>query len=218
MVKAVIFDFSDMLTNAAEARTTAFEKVVTEFFPSQEGKGKEMSLLYWQMDRLYPDLSSREIIGKTVTEFCRKNGIKPEQDMDEVHSKYREWVSTYECIHKGVVQWLNEVKGKYKLFILTVAGRDDVMPVLQKVGIDKEFEEIITRDELKTWGMSKMSIEVYERLCDKHQLNPEECVMVGDSFIMDILPAKAAGLKTVLLCGYADRVVGDFEELSKVLD
>lgn len=213
MIEAVVFDVSDTLTNAVEARTHAFDRIVRKFFPSLEGKGKEMMLLYWKVDMLHPNLSLRDIIEKTVEEFCRGNHLNCE-DVDSLYQEYTEAVKEYECIRESFVEWILTVRGKYKLFILTSEGRDDVVSLLQKAGINpQEFDEIITRDELEKWDISKMSTQVYTKLCERHHLHPEECIMVGDSLIMDVLPAKAAGLKTVLLCWHADRVVNDFEGL-----
>jgi HAD superfamily hydrolase (TIGR01549 family) len=214
MIKALIFDFSDTLVNSVEARAKAFHKLVQHYFPLLENKSKDMMLLYWKTDLLHPSWSMKQIIRKTVNEFLTSYDMICRIDIDTFYKEYRKEVEMYLCIRQSFIDIFPQLKERYNLFILTIESRKSVEKLLQKGGIiPHEFDEIITRTELSKWGLSKMSIQIYERICRCHHLTPEECVMIGDSPLVDILPAHAAGLNTMLYSSYADKTTSDLHTL-----
>lgn len=48
-------------------------------------------------------------------------------------------------------------------------------------------------------GYAKPDMELFRRACERAGVAPEDCLMVGDSFANDILPARALGMRTVLI-------------------
>ena len=53
---------------------------------------------------------------------------------------------------------------------------------------------IIASDEV---GVTKPNLEIFERVIKLVNLNPEDCVMVGDRLDNDIFPANKIGMKTI---------------------
>lgn len=214
MTKALIFDFSDTLTNSVEARTKAFQELAQQFFPSLGGKAGELMLLYWKTDLQYPRSSVKQILKKTVHRFCTHQDMACDIDVDAFYIAYRKKVKEYECVRQSFIEVFPELKKRYRLFILTIEPRKTVESLLRKAGIaPEEFDEIITGTELRAWDIPKMSIHIYEYLCKSHGLTPAECVMVGDSPLIDMLPAQTAGLQTMLFCSWAKRVTTNLEIL-----
>lgn len=76
-------------------------------------------------------------------------------------------------------------------------------------------------------GMAKPSVRLFELLVDRlaaRGISPEAAVMVGNDPLHDIAPARAIGLKTVLLAGteaptghQADAVISDLAHLLELL-
>lgn len=212
MTKALIFDFSDTLVNSTESRIRAFQEITQQFFDLTGEKASELILLYWKTDLLYPRSRLKQIFKKAVKEFCIHQGITC--DIDALYAAYRKKVKEHECIRQSFIDIFPQLKKKYRLFILTIEPRKTVEHLLRKAGIlPKEFDEIITGTELRTWDKSKVSTFIYEYLCENHGLTPAECVMIGDSPLVDMLPAHTAGLQTVLFSPLAQRTATDLKVL-----
>ena len=47
--------------------------------------------------------------------------------------------------------------------------------------------------------MIKTNPKMLSKILKENNLNPEDCVVIGDSLESDIFPAKNAGIKTVLV-------------------
>lgn len=93
--------------------------------------------------------------------------------------------------------------------------------VLDEMGLSEIFDKVI---ESAVVGVRKPDPEIYQLGIDALGLNPDEIVVVGDSFEKDIVPAKKVGLHTVWLKGeqwddtphdesVADRVITSLDEL-----
>lgn len=103
--------------------------------------------------------------------------------------KYPEKIELY----PGVREVLKELSGKYKLGIIT-SGPHYQLLKLKVTDIDKFFDVIITRDDVKA---VKPSPKIFLAGLERVRAKPTESLMVGDSLENDILGAKALGFKTV---------------------
>lgn len=90
--------------------------------------------------------------------------------------------------------FLENLKKKYQLAVLTDAPMIWVKNVLTSLGVEAVFDENIFEG---TGDARKESGAAFERVLNKFQIDPNECVMIGDQENMDIDPANAAGLVTV---------------------
>ncbi len=118
-----------------------------------------------------------------------------------------------------------ELKDKYTLAIAS----DEFRPVLDKKlerifrsHIDS-FSFIITPEDT---GTMKPSKAYYEIALKKLKVHPNEAIVVGDSYLRDLAPAKSLGIKTVLLChtkdsdkdGNPDYRIKKMIELKKIIE
>lgn len=85
----------------------------------------------------------------------------------------------------GVIEALDYLSGKYKLFLLTKGDLVDQERKLRKSGLEKYFHYIEIMSEKKT--------ESYLNLFDKTDINPEEFLMIGNSLKSDVVPVIRAG-------------------------
>ena len=93
--------------------------------------------------------------------------------------------------------------------------------VLRELGLDALFDRVIESDVV---GIRKPDPQIFLLGVEALGLSPSEVVVVGDSMTKDIIPAKAAGCRTVWLKGEGwtsepedetlpDRVITDLNEL-----
>jgi len=98
--------------------------------------------------------------------------------------------------------------------------------VLEDFGIRNLFLDVI---ESAVVGVRKPSSKIYQLGIDRLELLPSECLVIGDSFIKDILPAKEIGCRTIWLRrqgweddlleksydGVSDIEITDFKDIKK---
>ncbi|MBO7746047.1 HAD family hydrolase [Paenibacillus sp. MWE-103] len=90
---------------------------------------------------------------------------------------------------------LNELKGKYKLLLLTngspdlqrekLAGVPDIVPYFDHIVISGEF------------GKGKPSADIFRHALERLGIEPEHGIMVGDKLTTDILGANTIGMTSV---------------------
>lgn len=116
-----------------------------------------------------------------------------------------------------------ELKDKYTLAIAS----DEFRPVLDKKlerifrSHKDSFTVIITPEDT---GTMKPSAKYYELALKKLKVRPDEAIVVGDSYIRDLAPAKSLGIRTVLLAdpanddGSPDYSIKKMIELKKIIE
>ncbi len=107
--------------------------------------------------------------------------------------------------------------------ILCVAS-DEFMDVLESKlnkaipGWRNIFKLVITPEITKTM---KPSRKYYSIILKKLNVKPEECVVVGDDWERDLMPAKQLGMKTILVNekreGNPDAIISEFKEVMGVI-
>ncbi|USK70917.1 HAD family hydrolase [Peribacillus asahii] len=119
---------------------------------------------------------------------------------------------------------LDELKGKYKLLLLT-NGSPDLQNT--KLTITPElvpyFDEIIISG---AFGRGKPDQTIFEHALERIGLNKDEVIMVGDNLMTDILGASRTGIKSVWINRHnkeRNEVVPDYEithleELYQILE
>lgn len=125
----------------------------------------------------------------------------------------------------GVKEALDKLNEKYICCVASNAGDSDVESMgkaLERVDIRKYFKHLFTSNEL---GYSKPSLEFFYEI--SHRLNIEEsnCIMIGNDYFKDIVPAKQVGMRTILLSEemnkpimtYTDVVITSMKELNSAI-
>ncbi|WP_221393218.1 HAD family hydrolase [Dyadobacter sp. NIV53] len=90
---------------------------------------------------------------------------------------------------------LAQLAEKYPI-VLVSNFYGNIHKVLEVFGIDHFFKQVI---ESAVVGIRKPNPEIYKLGADFLGLLPEECVVIGDSFVKDIVPAKELGCKAIWL-------------------
>lgn len=109
----------------------------------------------------------------------------------------------------------------YKLYVATDGNAIKQWDKLIRLGIALYFEDVFVSEEIGT----KKSRQFFAKVLGGLKIKPVECVMVGDREEKDILPAKSAGMRTILMRGRqgqetksdADVVINDFCRLPDII-
>ncbi len=160
-----------------------FDELVTAFKNPSEENG-------WS---LLPETQIDYLINKLGVEVKK-------EDFDKILKFYTECILDYppSFTEEDVSHTLAKLKKKYKTALISNTGRTpgkSLLKLLNKLKIKKYFDFFAFSDELL---MRKPDPRIFEVVCSKLNVSPEETVHIGDSYNMDFLGAKSAGLNTIL--------------------
>lgn len=109
-----------------------------------------------------------------------------------------------------LIETLEYLSGKYNLVVLTNWFREYQVSRLEKMGICKYFKEIYATEEIK----SKPNKEAFITACG--DCKPEECIMIGDNYVVDIEGAVNAGLNAIFLNSRNKPNINKYKEIKKL--
>lgn len=130
----------------------------------------------------------------------------------------------YDSFLKTLINSIKLVKGfekiipfveNYKKAVIT----EDILEItnlkLKKFNLNNFFESVITSDII---GEMKPSIEYYKHVFKKFNVEPNECLVIGDNFEKDLQIAKELGATTVCFNdNRADFSIKNYDEFINVL-
>lgn len=125
----------------------------------------------------------------------------------------------------GIKDALPPLFERYICCVASNAGDSDAElmgKALERVDIRRYFTYLFTSKEL---GAKKPSPVFFAQIIKRIGVPGEECIFVGNDYPKDIVPAKEAGMQTILLCcelpvyaPCADVVIGSMRELDSAVE
>jgi HAD superfamily hydrolase (TIGR01549 family) len=119
---------------------------------------------------------------------------------------------------KEVLSWINR-----PLCVVSNIDNREIYAALEMH--DLHFQHVITSELCKAYKPRK---EVFEKSLELLNLAPEEVLFIGDSYLMDVIGAKSAGIPVIWLNRRGkkvtttdilpDYVIRDLDELSVLID
>ena len=94
----------------------------------------------------------------------------------------------------GAIDLLNNLKGRFGLHIVSNGYLAIQTQKMQNAGLFHFFEHIVTYDVANSRKPEKA---MYEHALNLAQCTPDEVIMIGDSYIADIVGAENAGIRAV---------------------
>jgi len=125
----------------------------------------------------------------------------------------------------GVKNTLAQLHTEYICCVASNAGDSnaDLMgSALGRVSVKEYFRYLFTSKEL---GFSKPDINFFTEIMSRIGVAADECIMVGNDYNKDIIPAKKAGMHTILVSAdtkgiemnHADVIISTMDELCNAL-
>ncbi|MEH6926941.1 HAD family hydrolase [Priestia megaterium] len=148
------------------------------------------------------------------------------KDFSEYAGPMADW--EYVEIIDGVSKSLHIVSQSYICCVASNAGASNselLGMALKRVDIQQYFQYLFTSREL---GFSKPSLDFFNKIVQTLGITPQECIMVGNDYNKDIIPAKKIGMQTILFskgskdanldyADYADYVMSSMENLHDII-
>jgi phosphoglycolate phosphatase len=103
---------------------------------------------------------------------------------------------------EGVARMVEQASEHYKLAITTTRDRQDAEEFVQRFGLEDYLNVIVSRQDVRRLKPHPQPIR---RAAERLGLEPQQCVIVGDTTV-DVRAGKRAGAMTVaVLCGLGER-------------
>lgn len=182
--KAIIFDIKSTLINQKFAYEAQWVKTIAELQQKQQAEGENAGKPIKNLTvtdikdtlRKYSYLESDEQISAMTNEL----GIE----------KLGEYNYKKEKKFRGISSTLSELYKDNKIIICAIAYGDmNGIDQFEKSYLASLFRGRIFKAESSTKAM--------EKALNAIAIDPEDCVMIGDSVVNDIIPAKTLGMQTI---------------------
>jgi len=183
MIKAIIFDFGNVICRFTN-------DILRERIADLTGKTKEeiFELVYKNSDlthRFETGSVSNQEFFEELSEICELK-----VSYDELKKIYSE--NKFTPV-EGMEKLIEELKGKYKIGLLSNTSSWDYDYILKDTPIVKTFNTITTSFGVKAM---KPNPKIFEDALNKLKLRPEECIYTDD-ILEYVEAAKKIGMKAV---------------------
>ena len=199
LVKDVFFDLDHTLWDFDKNSKLAYKRVFKQFEIDIEFERfikiyEPINLEYWKKYR--EERVTKEVLrrGRLIDSFKMFNKKYTTLTIDELADAYIEELPLDNHLFDGALDILDYLTEKYQLHIITNGFEEVQYKKLKNSGIFHYFSTVTTSEEV---GLKKPNPIVFLKALEKASTNPNDSVMIGDSFEADILGAKNIGMETI---------------------
>lgn len=204
MYKNYIFDFYGTLADihTDEERQEVWEKMSLFYgyygalYTPDELKKAYLSLAECKAISVYgyeayPEIRIEEVFQKL---FAAKGVLSDEGLVLHAGQFFRILTTEYIRLYDGVIPMLEQlrIQGK-KIYLLSNAQRIFTEYEMQMLGITRYFDGILISSD---YGVKKPDPTFFKVLLEHYQLQPKDCIMIGNDAKTDIAGAASVGMDT----------------------
>jgi HAD superfamily hydrolase (TIGR01549 family) len=157
--------------------------------------------------------------------FLQLLGLREDVDLaDAVTEVYVRDYPTIDAAMTDAVPLVNELSQRFIVGVVSNGLPDVQYRKLEAIGLRQVFSCIVLSEEI---GIRKPDSRIFHQAVQLLQLQPSECLYVGDSYASDVVGAKASGMLTCWLNrgqsvtlserAKADFLVSSLKQLGEIL-
>lgn len=198
-MKYVLIDLDGTILDFNKGEAYAFTEVIKNF--SNYTLKKEDILLFSEInERLFNSFANGEMKRIEFQEARFKEIFKRlniKCDEKEANRFFLNTLKYKGIIYSDVLEGLNYLKKKYRLFIASNGMREVQLKRIESAGILNYFEKLYVSDEI---GFNKPYNEFFEYIFkDLNDYKMDEYIIIGDRLETDILGGINVKIKTILI-------------------
>jgi len=154
--------------------------------------------------------------------LLEKFSLSDDELLDRMLDRYESELDIRMKPFPDVERTLENLKNRYRLHIATAGPPESQRKKLKVLGLEAYFEKIFISGEL---NKKKATGELFKHILGVLNCKPDEILVIGDSYEMDILGSGKAGIQSVWINKTNQKKEGDvhlaeienIEELLKIL-
>jgi len=214
MIKAIFFDQDNTLVNTREVAGETYRAAIN-WVAAQKKIDAEKLFHDWRgvLDTLKKSKSPEE---RLFSYSLSK--VVPESDLiEDAVEIQKKRLSEVIQLNAGVNEFFEKKIEGLKYILYTEDSDDQIEVKLNKFGLKDKFDFIVGSDLVK---LMKPDIKYLQIVWKKFNIDPKECLYIGDSFEKDCQIGKENGGKTIIFGKddiRADYRMDDFTELQGIL-
>ena len=219
MIKAVIFDMFETLITLFEGRTYFSEDIAADLGLPEDDFRKE-----WHLSENARS-SGKYTIEEALEITLKKMGVYSAEKVQEIAKKRRDALGdTFAAIPDDSIRLLEALHEKRLLVGLISNTFSDERDMIRASPLNPLFDAVMISFEQ---GICKPSPELYQRMIERLDVKPEECLYVGDGGSRELYGARDAGMKAVQCTWFSELafephvpcpILEDFEHAAHQLD
>ncbi len=203
MIKAICFDFDGTLAHFTGDFFADLRKGATEL-GIPESLHDEFSKTYLHFDRSCATLP--EALRATLATFQKD---LPEDVEGYCQRTTQRYISQIELLPRAK-ELLEHLSSHIPLALITNGTKDIQAAAIQKVDIQRYFKTMLISGEV---GMRKPDSRIFQMACERLEVDPKDCLMIGDKLDADIEGARNIGMHTAWLSKENVQGVRSFEDV-----
>ncbi len=217
-IKHIFFDLDHTLWDFDRNSKLAFQALfhkyridldLTDFLTIYE----PINYAYWAKFRVEAVSKIELRRGRLSDSFAQFQLSFSDSELDAMAETYIEELPKNNFLFDGVIQTLEELQPKYRLHIITNGFHGVQHNKLHKSGLIDYFNSVTTSEEV---GLKKPNPVIFQKALQKAQAEPQESLMVGDTFEADILGAEAIGMHTLFYNYWSVEVPAEYSIISNI--
>lgn len=192
MIKAILFDADNTLYGFP---TKQYDMAAMQVLAGKSGESKQKLYREWEKiaNKLKPSRNPNKRHRKySYSIITKKYGVK---NVNEMYNAFFKVMAAKVEAYAGAGKALKYLKKDYKLFVFTDDTRKQTQAKLKKTGLNKYFNQIVSSEDT---GVMKPATKHFRMLMKRNNLKPSECIVIGDDYERDIVPAKKMGFRTII--------------------
>jgi putative hydrolase of the HAD superfamily len=229
-IKAVLFDVDDTLFDRVLAQKVVCERIMQQIPGVFSDLPPERILdAFLESDRIYTEMfnagaASEGSRDKRSRLFLQLLGLD-ESHTTTISELYVRDYPTVKASVNGAIPVVRKLSRKFKIGVVSNGFTDVQYIKLETMGLRDLFACIVLSEE---FGIRKPDSRIFHYAASLLQVLPSECLYVGDSYIHDVIGAKAAGMQTCWLNPESlqppndkikpDFIIRKFTELPRMLE
>jgi len=181
MIHTIIFDFGGVLVDWNP------RYLYSDYFQDDQK-------MEWFLENICTDeWNLEQDRGRSLKEGTQILVEKFPEFQKEIEMYYGQWETMLKDSIPGTVEILYELKSKFPVFGLTNWSAETFPIALKRFNFFQVFNGILVSGEEK---LIKPDSKIFERMMDKFQLNPENCLFIDDN-LKNVEASRAFGLHTL---------------------
>lgn len=201
-IKALFFDLDDTLHDFKGASSKAMQ-IVYEIVTKKYGtiSLSDLEIRYRELlatveeSAFFDGRTSNEYRTERFTALLSHFGINDDSLVETMVQTYGEQLRKNMALFPEVEKALRQLND-LDLYLVTDGPEDAQKKALEILGITEFFKDVFISGAVKK---TKASGGLFEYALEKTGLNPDEVLVVGDSYKRDVKGALAAGIEAVLI-------------------